>query len=270
MTNVSAVNDNRSLSLNQSLENIELRDINIRVLKETHQQTWNITKEKVAIIVPYRNRGKHLFTFLSRMLPFLSKQDGQYVIIITEQAGNEPFNRAKLFNVAVKEIRQSLFGDRLYGINCFIFHDVDKVPSLPSTTYKCGGNVRQLVTAFRQETGIRWLYNTFLGGVTAFTWDHVAKINGASNIYFGWGGEDDDLYIRLKLNNITVDRPAEREGIFDEFDPNHPREYNPERFALCSPKNVTARWRNDGIQQTRYRLLNRIDYDLFVWLFVSV
>ncbi|VDK30211.1 unnamed protein product [Dibothriocephalus latus] len=114
------------------------------------------------------------------------------------------------------------------------------------------------------------MYTAFLGGVTAFTWDHVAKMNGASNIFFGWGGEDDDMHMRLKLNNMTVDLPAPREGIFDEFDSNHARERNPERFALITQENVTARWRNDGIEQTRYRIINRIDYDLFVWLFASI
>ena len=39
-------------------------------------------------------------------------------------------------------------------------------------------------------------YKTFLGGVTAFSTEHYRKINGFSNIYFGWGAEDDDLHRR--------------------------------------------------------------------------
>ncbi|BHF79107.1 Beta-1,4-galactosyltransferase 3 [Sparganum proliferum] len=41
------------------------------------------------------------------MLLFLGKQRKQYVIMVTEQAGNQSFNRAKLFNVAVKETASS-------------------------------------------------------------------------------------------------------------------------------------------------------------------
>ncbi|KAL7056300.1 hypothetical protein AAHC03_020625 [Spirometra sp. Aus1] len=52
------------------------------------------------------------------------------------------------------------------------------------------------------------LYRGFLGAVTALSWEHVEKVNGASNIFYGWGGEDDDLAIRLRLNNIAVDRPS--------------------------------------------------------------
>ncbi|KAL7056668.1 hypothetical protein AAHC03_020618 [Spirometra sp. Aus1] len=204
------------------------------------------------------------------MLPFLGNQRKQYVIIVTEQAGNQSFNRAKLFNIAVKEIRKGAPDDRLHGINCFIFHDVDKVPTSPFTAYECGENVKQLTTAFRSEGGTRWVYDGFLGAATAMSWKHFEKINGFSNIFFGWGGGDDELALRLQLNNITVDRTSNADGIFDEFDANHPRDMNPDRNKLISEDKVTSRWRNDGINQTRYDLLSRIGYDLFVWILVSL
>ncbi len=50
------------------------------------------------------------------------------------------------------------------------------------------------------------LYSTLFGGVTAFHVDDFVRVNGFPNVYWGWGNEDDDMYLRVtkKLKkNIT-------------------------------------------------------------------
>ena len=42
----------------------------------------------------------------------------------------------------------------------------------------------------------RLFYATYFGGVSALSKEQVEKVNGNSNLYFGWGCEDDDLYNR--------------------------------------------------------------------------
>ena len=47
-------------------------------------------------------------------------------------------------------------------------------------------------------------YTGILGGVTAMKREQFYKINGYSNKYFGWGGEDDDLSGRWVMHTATV------------------------------------------------------------------
>lgn len=49
-------------------------------------------------------------------------------------------------------------------------------------------------------------YEELFGGAIAITRDQFTLVNGFSNQYFGWGGEDDDLYRRLSSNGIEIIR----------------------------------------------------------------
>ena len=39
-------------------------------------------------------------------------------------------------------------------------------------------------------------YSDLFGGATAFTEEQFSRVNGYSNEFYGWGGEDDDMYRR--------------------------------------------------------------------------
>ena len=42
----------------------------------------------------------------------------------------------------------------------------------------------------------RVAYSSVFGGVTSFTSEQFITVNGFSNDFYGWGGEDDDMYNR--------------------------------------------------------------------------
>jgi hypothetical protein len=40
------------------------------------------------------------------------------------------------------------------------------------------------------------MYDFLIGGVLGFRPAHFRKVNGYSNMFWSWGGEDDDMYYR--------------------------------------------------------------------------
>ena len=49
-------------------------------------------------------------------------------------------------------------------------------------------------------------YKTYFGGVSAMSVKHFKLVNGFSNQFWGWGGEDDDMAKRVRMNNLQVTR----------------------------------------------------------------
>lgn len=164
-------------------------------------------RQKVAILVPYRNRFDNLKAFLRHMHRFLSKQLLEYGIYLIEPVDNAKFNRGLLLNIgfdlALKDNKKW---------QCFIFHDVDLFPEDERNLYYCPTTPTHLSTSvdifnyrfvfiliFIFAPLLKLLsyvliffslpYQDIFGGVTAFTRDQFKDINGYSNLYFGWGGE---------------------------------------------------------------------------------
>ncbi|VDP92848.1 unnamed protein product [Echinostoma caproni] len=50
-------------------------------------------------------------------------------------------------------------------------------------------------------------YSEFVGGVTALSRTQFELVGGFSNMYFGWGGEDDDLLNRIRVRKLWIERP---------------------------------------------------------------
>ncbi|CAG9130616.1 unnamed protein product [Plutella xylostella] len=158
-------------------------------------------KHKVAIIVPFRDRLQHLAIFLNHMHPFLMKQQLEYGIFIVEQEGSMAFNRAKLMNVGFVESQKQKAG----GWQCHIFHDIDLLPLDSRNFYSCPRQPRHM-SASIDTHNYRLLYQDIFGGVSAMTVEQFKNVNGFSNKYWGWGGEDDDMSHRLKRKNYHIAR----------------------------------------------------------------
>ena len=56
------------------------------------------------------------------------------------------------------------------------------------------------------QTLFRLPYLDLFGGVCAISITQMQKVNGFSNFYFGWGGEDDDMSKRLRHHGYHIFR----------------------------------------------------------------
>ncbi len=141
--------------------------------------------KKLSIIVPYRNRKDHLNVFINEIPKRINNNN--FDIIIVEQFNDKPFNRGKLLNIG--------FHYKENSSDYFCFHDIDMIPieadySYPNKPYHMATNVGQF--------GGSIAYSTYYGGVNIFNKEDFLKINGYSNDFWGWGGEDDDFLGRVR------------------------------------------------------------------------
>ena len=158
-------------------------------------------RQTLAIVVPYRNRLQHLHVFLNNIIPFLQFQRQAFTIFIVEQTQQVLFNRAALFNAAYREIQK--LETSYDGV---IIHDVDSIPENLCTLYYAGSNPHHF-SVFRSKLDYELTYDKYIGGILALDMQTIESVNGMSNMYFGWGGEDDNLYGRLfQIQNKSLTR----------------------------------------------------------------
>ncbi|XP_030835395.1 beta-1,4-galactosyltransferase 5-like [Strongylocentrotus purpuratus] len=154
---------------------------------------------KVAILIPFRNRFQHLPIILQYLTPMLQKQLLEFSFFIVEQANQELFNRAMLMNVGFLESLN--FTD----YDCFVIHDVDHVPIDERNYYGCSSMPRHFISG-SDRWNYKLPYKDFFGAVTGLTKANIRSINGFPNVYWGWGGEDDEIYRRVMDAHLKITR----------------------------------------------------------------
>jgi hypothetical protein len=165
---------------------------------------------KLAIIIPFRDlekdkkRTQELNTLVSYFANYFDNNN--YKIFVVEQSNDSrKFNRGQLLNIgflyAMKE-----------GYDNFIFHDVDLLPSEELKEYYVNTPTNEPV-----HIAAVWdRYNKnpdYFGGIVAFNKEMFQRINGYPNDFWGWGGEDDELYKRTRkfYNILKADKGSIRD-----------------------------------------------------------
>ncbi|XP_073436607.1 beta-1,4-galactosyltransferase 5 isoform X2 [Dendrobates tinctorius] len=199
---------------------------------------------KVAILIPFRNRHEHLPVLFKHLIPMLQKQRLQFAFYVIEQTGNQQFNRAMLFNIGFLEAMKDLEWD------CLIFHDVDHIPENDRNYYGCQNMPRHFAAKLDKYMYLL-PYSEFFGGVSGLTVEQFRNINGFPNAFWGWGGEDDDLWNRVQNAGYTVSRPEGDIGKYKSIPHHHRGEVQfLGRYGLL--RRSKERQKMDGLNNLNY------------------
>nr|CAB3224893.1 beta-1,4-galactosyltransferase 7 [Phallusia mammillata] len=192
-----------------------------QVVKESKEpdNTWQA--QKLAVIVPFRDRFEELMVFIPWIHKFLNAQKIPHKLVVVNQVDMHRFNRASLINIGYLMSKDEC--------DYLVMHDVDLLPNNPDLLYRYHPDGPYHLAS--PEYHPMYHYKTYIGGVLMMTNEHFKLCRGMSNIFWGWGREDDELFLRYKDNQLKLYRPTGLTTGYDTFKHIHnkerrPRDYN--------------------------------------------
>ncbi|XP_070189945.1 beta-1,4-N-acetylgalactosaminyltransferase bre-4-like isoform X2 [Littorina saxatilis] len=222
---------NVSSNVNAEYRTLKLNQVMARNTDLDPGGEWSpkdcVARYRLAIVIPYRDRLAHLTVLLAHLLPILKRQQLHFRIFVVEQYGRLTFNKGRIMNAAFKEAL------KMYSFDCVTFHDVDLIPEDDRNMYTCSGMPRHMSVAV-DSLNYRLPYALLVGGALNFMLEHFQQVNGYSNEYWGWGGEDDDMGFRILDAKLRIFRPPA----------------NVARYKLL--KTAMKRYHEDGLSNLNY------------------
>jgi hypothetical protein len=209
------------------------------------------------IIIPYRNREKHLNYFINNTVVLLKKNIPNGKVVVVEQDWtNNLFNRGYLINIVAKEyINQAKY---------IITHDVDINP-LENTILKY---YLQDVEE-KSVLGILTSPCNTLAPIIKMQLNTFFNINGFPNDIWGWGAEDFALqkraeYFNLKINKNLINHHRKSNEYFTHFNDINDRKQqnntpNINKYELNNkPPHIKTRLvEHSGINNLNYKIIER-------------
>lgn len=165
--------------------------------------------KNVLIVVPYRDREEHLEKFLKAAPKYFNTQNITYDILICELDSEGDWNAGLCCNSLINFVKDKQY-EYIY------IHHVD--------IYPIEGDI-----SFPNQN--EYYFNIGDYGSCIVSYKNFIKAGGYSNLFWGWGGEDNDLY--QKLNSIGLVAIDKNENFikFNLEDQKHPRIFNGKNYA---------------------------------------
>jgi len=217
---------------------------------------------KTIIIIPFRNREKHLSYFLANSLPKLKKTIPNLEVIVVEQTEGKRFNRGATINIGYDYYKKDDY--------CYITQDVDVNPIIDEAVnfYKRPVNDKEFLGIYSDgET---------LGGVVKFTGKTFNEVNGFPNNYWGWGHEDKEMQNRAEHYNCKIEKlikfhEYEKKKLFFEiFQDEHIRQESGKwfdayrKFNQISVNDQRNNIVTNGLNTLKYEILKETQLEPYV------
>lgn len=177
--------------------------------------TTTSSSANFVIVVPFRAGGgssgddprlRHLDEF-KRFVRYTFGEAGGVRVFVIHQTHGKKFNRGVLLNVgflqALKEVPEATH---------VITHDVDLIPSRDLAelyaTVPVPNSVIHFARRFERYAGDLESNPEYIGGVVSIRTDDFLSLNGYPNLFWGWGGEDDELSRRIRTAGMRLLAPT--------------------------------------------------------------
>ena len=165
--------------------------------------------KQMLVVVPYRNREEHLAQFLENAPRYFDRQGLTYDILLCELDQQGDWNAGLTCNSLV-DFAEDKDYEWLY------IHHVDVWPT--------GGQWE-----FPRDKEI--FFNLGDYGSCLMKLGVFREIGGYSNSFWGWGGEDNDLYAKAKACGYECTDRSEGSVKYDTGFQNHERKFNGRNYA---------------------------------------
>jgi len=221
-------------------------------------------KDKLALIVPYRDRQDHLNVFIPHMTKFLQNKGIDYTIFVAEQADERPFNYGKLCNAVINEISDEY--------TYFCFHDVDMLPLTDDCDYGYPETPIHLATNVEAHNN-ELPYPQYFGGVILINREDFENSNGYSNEYWGYGFEDLDLLRRLEKSGAYLEKYYDLNQTYSYYDKDDTLPYRIENVNISNSNkthilkaiNLPKGNRIYGIQNPIMKTFTNSSFTISLW-----
>ena len=153
----------------------------------------------VAIIVPYRDRVRHLATLKERWMALLNSTNYHAHVFIAEQNDTAEFNRGRMRNIGATE---AIMYGKIHNVpfTHLAFEDVDNWPKAVALNLTM--QIPEPKTLLHIYEVRPWVNALWTIGV-----DDWLTTNGFPNDFYTWGNEDTVMKRRILQQNITVKYP---------------------------------------------------------------